>query len=46
MTVETEGDDPRLEAEGVFDEVWDCVIAAFDSSGTVSFDILEAVRLS
>jgi hypothetical protein len=46
VTIETEGDDPKLVAEGVFDEVWDCTIAAFDSSGTVSFDILEAVRVS
>jgi hypothetical protein len=46
VTVETEGDDAKLEAEGVFDEVWDCVIAAFDSSESLSFDILEAVKLS
>lgn len=43
VTIETEGDDPKLEAEGVFDEVWDCVIAYFNfSSERVSFDILEA----
>lgn len=39
VTIETEGDDPTLESEGVFDEVWDCVIAAFDASETVSFNI-------
>jgi hypothetical protein len=42
VTIETEGDDPKLESEGVFDEVWDCVIAAFDASGTISFDVLGA----
>jgi len=43
VTIMTEGDDPKLEAEGVFDEVWDCVIACFNfSSERISFDILEA----
>jgi hypothetical protein len=43
VTVETEGDDPKLESEGVFDEIWDCVIAYFNfSSERISFDILEA----
>jgi hypothetical protein len=42
VTVETEGVDPALESEATFDEVWDCVIAAFDAAGTVSFDILGA----
>ncbi len=30
VIIETEGDDPRFEAEGVLDEVWDCVIACFN----------------
>ncbi len=43
VTIETEGDDPKLESEGVFDEVWDCAIAAFGfSSERIAFDILEA----
>ena len=43
VTIETEGDDSKLEAEGVFDEVWDCVIAYFSfSSERISFNILEA----
>jgi len=43
VTVETEGDDPKLESEGVFDEVWDCIIAAFRfSSERINFYILEA----
>jgi hypothetical protein len=43
VTIETEGDDPKLESEGVFDEVWDCTIAAFRfSSERIAFDILEA----
>ena len=43
VTIETEGNDPKLEAEAVFDEVWDCVIAYFNfSSDGISFDILEA----
>jgi hypothetical protein len=43
VTIETEGDDPKLEAEGVFDEIWDCVIAYFTfSSERISFDILDA----
>ncbi|HZH29168.1 MAG TPA: hypothetical protein VEY11_00110 [Pyrinomonadaceae bacterium] len=43
VTVETEGDDPKLESEGVFDEIWDCVIACFNfSSERISFNILEA----
>jgi hypothetical protein len=43
VTIETEGDDPKLESEGAFDEVWDCVIAAFRfSSERITFDILEA----
>jgi hypothetical protein len=32
VTIETDGDDPKVETEGVFDEVWDCVIAAFTFS--------------
>jgi hypothetical protein len=42
ITIEAEGDNPQVESEGTFDEVWDCVIAAFNASGTVSFDILGA----
>lgn len=42
VTVETEGDDPKLESAAALDEVWDCVHAAFDASGTVAFDILAA----
>lgn len=43
VTVETEGDNPKLESEGVFDEIWDCVIAYFNfSSERVSFNILES----
>ena len=43
VTIKTEGDDPKLESEGVLDEVWDCAIAAFRfSSERVAFDILEA----
>jgi hypothetical protein len=43
VTIETEGDDPKLESEGVFDEVWDCIAASFSfSSERISFDILEA----
>lgn len=43
VTIETEGNDPKREAEAVFDEVWDCVIAHFNfSSEGISFDILEA----
>jgi len=43
VTIETEGDDPKLESEGVFDEVWDCVIAAFRfPSERLAFHILEA----
>jgi hypothetical protein len=43
VTIETEGGDPKLESEGVFDEVWDCVAAHFNfSSERISFDILEA----
>jgi hypothetical protein len=43
VTVETEGGDPKNEAEGVLDEIRDCVIACFNfSSERVSFDILEA----
>ena len=43
VTIKTEGDDPKLESEGVLDEVWDCAIAAFGfSSEQVAFDILEA----
>jgi hypothetical protein len=43
VAIETEGDDPKLESEGAFDEVWDCVIAAFGfSSERIAFDILEA----
>ena len=43
VTIETEGDDPKLESEGVFDEIWDCIAAYFSfSSERISFDILEA----
>jgi len=43
VTIETEGNDPKLQAEAVLDEVWDCVIACFNfSSEGISFDILEA----
>jgi hypothetical protein len=43
VTIETEGKDPKLEAEAVLDEVWDCVIAYFNfSSERIRFDILEA----
>ena len=43
VTIETEGDDPKLESEGAFDEVWDCVISAFSfSSERIAFNILEA----
>ena len=46
VTIETEGDDPELESEGVFDEVWDCAIAAFRfSSERIVFDILEAQQV-
>ena len=43
VTIETEGADPKLEAEGVLDEIRDCVIAYFTfSSERISFNILEA----
>jgi hypothetical protein len=43
VTIETQGDDPKLESESVFDDVWDCAIAAFRfSSEQIAFDILEA----
>jgi hypothetical protein len=43
VTAETEGDDPKLESEGVVDEMRDCVIAYFNfSSERISFNILEA----
>ncbi len=43
VTIETEGVDPKFESEGVLDEVWDCVIAAFGfSSERIDFDVLEA----
>ena len=43
VTIETEGDDPKLESEGVVDEVWDCLAAYFSfSSERIGFDILEA----
>ena len=43
VTIQTEGDDLKLESEGVFDEVWDCAFAAFRfSSEQIVFDILEA----
>jgi hypothetical protein len=43
VTIETQGDDPKLESEGVLDDVWDCAIAAFRfSSERIAFDILEA----
>ena len=46
VTIETQGDNPKLESEGVFDEVWDCAIAAFRfSSEQIVFDILEAQRV-
>jgi len=47
VTIETEGDETKLESEGVFDEVWDCVAAYFDfSSERISFNILEAKIVS
>jgi len=47
VTIETEGDNPKLESEGVFDEVWDCVAACFSfSSERISFDIREAKLIS
>lgn len=47
VTIETEGDDPKLESEGVFDEVWDCVAAYFSfSSEAISFNIMEAKLIS
>ncbi len=47
VTIETEGDDPWLEAQGVADEVWDCVAAYFNfSSERISFDILEAKSIA
>ena len=47
VTIESEGDDPKLESDGVFDEVWDCVQACFNfSSERISFDILEAELIS
>jgi hypothetical protein len=43
ITIETEGVDPKLESEGVLDEVWDCVIAAFRfSSERIAFSVLGA----
>ena len=43
IMIETEGDDPNLEREGVLDEVWDCAIAAFGfSSKRIAFDVLES----
>ncbi len=46
VIIETEGDDPRFEAEGVLDEVWDCVIACFNfPPERVSFDISEAMLI-
>jgi hypothetical protein len=43
VTTKTQGDDPALESERVFDEVWDCAIAAFTfSSERIAFKILEA----
>jgi hypothetical protein len=43
VKIETVGEDPKLESEGVCDEVWDCAIAAFRfSSEQIAFDILEA----
>jgi hypothetical protein len=47
VTIETEGDDPKLESDSVFDEVWDCVAAYFSfSSERISFYILEAKLIS
>jgi hypothetical protein len=47
VIIETEGEDPKLESEGVFDEVWDCVGAYFSfSSDRISFDIVEAKLIS
>jgi hypothetical protein len=40
VTVETEGDDPKFASEATFDEVWDCVVAAFSSSGTTGFSFI------
>jgi hypothetical protein len=46
VIVETEENDPKLESEGIFDEIWDCVIAYFNfSSEKISFKILEAVLI-
>jgi hypothetical protein len=43
ITVETEGVDPSLESESIFDDVWDSVIACCDfGSARIKFDILEA----
>jgi hypothetical protein len=43
IMIETEGDDPNLEREGVLDEVWDCANAAFSfSSKRIAFDVLES----
>ncbi len=47
VTIETEGDNPKLESDGVLDEVWDCVQAYFSfSSERISFDILEVELIS
>ena len=46
ITIETEGDDAKLQSEGVLDEIRDCVIAYFNfSSERVCFNILEAALI-
>ena len=43
VTMETQGNDPELESQGVLDEVWDCVIACINFAfGEISFNIVEA----
>jgi hypothetical protein len=43
IMIETEGDDPNLEREGVLDEVRGCAIAALGfSSQRIAFDVLES----
>jgi hypothetical protein len=46
VTMEIEGDEEKSASLFAFDEVWDCVIAAFQVSETISFDIVEAVKVS
>jgi hypothetical protein len=42
VTVQTEGNNPKLESVSVLDEVRDCVIACFDFASEISFNIEEA----